>query len=1577
MKSIKKLGLVLAFFFCFVLACQTRVNADSWIVRPERQKTGYRFECGNYADQNYLSVDKFYLTNDTTGEQRRAYCIQKRVTTTVNVIYNMREFDINTFSLSDMISTYAWGDGNNNAINYFNELSPAIRRSLNIAAMWEKTYHPNEDAAIVATQWFMWAQTTGYASAFQENQAHDPKTPLGRIDNGYRYLDMNYGSWNTDTNNNGIFSPKGSEYQPHRDWIDEDGDGYKETLLEVTWDMNLTNLAAQRYIELVNYYETFNDNLAPNLVLSSGSDNIIYPGETIRYVDTNGVLSKEEFTVDKSKLPTGVDAYKSGNELVVTVPSNYSGYFKGDIYIKRFALNNPGTSRWYSNGTHQILFEGALPVTTTSVEVEIVSMKAKVQKTTTSTTGNKGDSTLQGAVYGIYSDASCTNLVTTITTDENGTATSGFLPGTLFYAKEISQPTGTLLNDEIYEININNGQVQPDGTILVTFEAVDDIIEGNLEILKRLGATDYDEEINLKGAQFKVTLNSDPNQEYLTTVSGEDGICKLDNIPYGTYTVSEYITPNEAYKIEDFEVSITEEGYTYEFTKVDASKEMKIAVEKVLLEETVGKTDAKVSGAYFTVYTDEDATQEYIDKNGNPVIIGPTDNTGYAVSKTMRTGTYYLKETTFPEGINPDAVVPGEEVTFRDKIYKASYDNKEQGEDIVVVSLEDLVNIPNLGRVQVMKYENNPDSTEESPAAGAVLRLTLDSSNGQVYYDAVVNEYGYAEFVKEDLMEYYPYTIPYGRYTITEIKEDDDDEMNHFFIQPEKVVITNEKEIENRIVSDEPTPAWLRIVKKDKDTGADVKLEGAKYKIWDVANEKWVSLMESPSGNYIEEFETNEEGYFYTPQELQPGEYVVYETKPPKGYYLDDNLRIPENEDDLGNSDVSGYKVVVDKIATGLTEDAIYPEGGIETGSLVIEVPIENEPLVGQLEIYKTGEVLTNVQNTTTEYGEKFTPVWQERGLEGVTYEIYAAEDIKSPDGNVTYVAKGTLVDTITTDKDGYAITKELYLGEYEVREVDAPTGYQVNNDIENVVLENEDELKRVQKTEKEYSNERQKFEIEIIKNFEDVDYSTGKEQELKAIFGIYANEDIKNVEGNSIISKGGLVDIVEVEGNSEVVSTADLPEGQYVVKELYTSFPYSISTKEVVVDLEYTDENVPTLSYEAEYTNDSTTVASLNLVKISTSQFGNITVVDGQIQAENFDEEQQAFLNSISAMTPDELKQYIEDNDIKVVSGAKYGIYLDEACTQPLYIRNEESGVLEKAERVTDEHGIISLEKLPVGQYFVKELVAPAGYELSDEVVSVSLDISNQSATVYRLLSDNTITYPAFTKLDAFTGEAIPNCVFEIRDENGNLVVKSVTNNKGEASVPVDVFENGKTYTYTELEAPNIYNLNTEPHEFVAEFDEETLEWTAEKIEVENTRKTREVIVRKVDAETGEPLQGCVFTIAMIDPKTGEQKVNAKTGEPIYLVENAVTDENGEYVIPEAPMGTYKFTEIKAPEGYEMDEDLTGLVFTIDNNSPETIIFEVTNTGDIAVMVVSAVAILSVCGIAFVMIRNKRKANE
>jgi hypothetical protein len=80
------------------------------------------------------------------------------------------------------------------------------------------------------------------------------------------------------------------------------------------------------------------------------------------------------------------------------------------------------------------------------------------------------------------------------------------------------------------------------------------------------------------------------------------------------------------------------------------------------------------------------------------------------------------------------------------------------------------------------------------------------------------------------LNQYGIYTIPFGKYTITEVKGADGEETNDFFIQPEPVDIDKEEDDELRIVSDEPVPVWLQIVKKDKSTGDIVPLRHCREK---------------------------------------------------------------------------------------------------------------------------------------------------------------------------------------------------------------------------------------------------------------------------------------------------------------------------------------------------------------------------------------------------------------------------------------------------------------------------------------------------------------------------------------------------------------------------------------------------------------------------------------------------------------------------------------------------------------------------------------------------------------------------
>ena len=109
-----------------------------------------------------------------------------------------------------------------------------------------------------------------------------------------------------------------------------------------------------------------------------------------------------------------------------------------------------------------------------------------------------------------------------------------------------------------------------------------------------------------------------------------------------------------------------------------------------------------------------------------------------------------------------------------------------------------------------------------------------------------------------------------------------------------------------------------------------------------------------------------------------------------------------------------------DPVYFDVTADSATEDGGIT----LIEVTRSNMPQKGIIRITKTGEVFW----TVTEADEIYNPVYAVKSLPGAVFEIRAAEDIYTLDG-VMHYAKGEIVDTITTESDGVAASKELYLG--------------------------------------------------------------------------------------------------------------------------------------------------------------------------------------------------------------------------------------------------------------------------------------------------------------------------------------------------------------------------------------------------------------------------------------------------------------------------------------------------------------------------------------------------------------------
>ena len=1323
----------------------------------------------------------------------------------------------------------------------------------------------------------------------------------------------------------------------------QEKDIYAYELVDVSGDT--TGTMNKNTIEVTYVYDLIrvNINLTKTLEATDSSDAQNLEGARFKLTVNNFAEQVEYANPDREYFSTYTD--KNGNCVILGVPfGNYTiveEVVPDLAYAGNFYLN--GSTDVINNFTIDINSEQELSYSIEDVakKMQITIYKEDIETGATT----QGDAHLEGAKYTIYKDADCTDEVETIAIQKNedGTysATSGWYLSGTYYVKETEAPEGYLLDENVYTVSQDPAS-QTEEYSYHTVTSKDEVKRNSIEIVKNLEETDSTEKQSLAGAVFSATLNSDTSKVYYSTETDANGYCIIEDLPYGTYTLRESTVPDIAYNgefyIEDSQERVTtfeqfieldsseSESYKYEDI-TDVAKKMQITIYKEDIETgATTQGDAHLEGAKYTIYKDADCTDEVetiaIQKN--------EDGTYSATSGWYLSGTYYVKETEAPEGYLLD-----------ENVYTVSQDPASQTEEYsyhTITSKDEVIK----GSINVIKYNNESDSTQDSPAEGAVLRLTLNS-NPDKYYEATVDENGYLEFIDDDYKDEYPYTIPYGKYTISEVKASNSGE--HIFIDKQQTEITYDRQVQKYILNDEYVRMKLSIEIRDSETSKLIP-GGATFKIWDADNQKWYEEMSFPSGEYISEFTTNDKGQLTFNRHLEAGNYVIYEIKAPEGYYLDDNLREGAKgyEFTVGVAENGDVKVYHDGTEEVLAyEEVIYDNTPTKMYSYT--ATLYNTPQKAVVNIEKLAEQFIRADRTNTEYGYLNTPVYELRGLEDVSFRLVAAEDITTPEGTIRYT-KGQVVSNDITDKDGLANTSEVYLGKYVLEEVSTPNGYIISSQPVNLDIVYTNQYEKVQYVDTQLENERQDVNLSFKKEFKELENSRFKIEGQEAIFGIYTRNSLKNYNDENVLGQDELVDIMVMDDNNNVASNVNLPEGTYYVKELYVSNPYEKSNEQYDFSVEFINSEDRTLSLTV---NDGVITNVADVAEFELIVFPD--TVWNELDIENeFD------------------RKDLEDlAEVFGVADKTYGVYSDEECTKPVMTIDDKEATF-----VTNEDGIINVPDMPTGTYYLKEIIAPYGYELSDEVIKV--EINEDDNFVLLKAKEPLKKASLLQKIDSFTKDVLAGVKFEITDENDELVYTGVTNEEGIVEIPIIYFENGQEYYYKEISAPDMYNINDEKQKFTAKYDEEKCEWTLDIITVENERKTiDEVIVRKTDADTGNPLQGCVFTIVLLD-ENGQEYIN-KNGEKIYLVKDVVTNENGEYVINNVPYGTYKFVEITPPEGYEMDEDITGLTFTIDENSPDTVIFEVTNTGDIAVIAIACVAVVCIIGIVFVIVKKKKES--
>lgn len=334
--------------------------------------------------------------------------------------------------------------------------------------------------------------------------------------------------------------------------------------------------------------------------------------------------------------------------------------------------------------------------------------------------------------------------------------------------------------------------------------------------------------------------------------------------------------------------------------------------------------------------------------------------------------------------------------------------------------------------VSILKQYDFVDGQTTFLNAEKGITFEIFYPNGDKFDEITTDKNGYATI-----------NLPYGVWKFHQVNSTTGyEKIYDFFIT---VDYNSEKEQYYNILNN-ALSAYLQVFKTDLETGKTIALANTTFKIYNKDTKQYVS--QYVGGKVYSEFKTDENGRFITYLKLVAGNYKLIETESPQGYLLDkDGL-------DFTIGDNTHYSYT--------------------TYGPFITVYYKNTPIKGQIEISKSGE-LFEIENDSFNYNGR-------KSLEGIVYNIYAEEDIKSPDGNHIYYKKGDLVGTMTTDKNGYAISKKLPLGKYIVKEVKTNDEYVLDETEYHIELTEVDNLTPIVYDSLEMTNTLKKGKIEFTK---------------------------------------------------------------------------------------------------------------------------------------------------------------------------------------------------------------------------------------------------------------------------------------------------------------------------------------------------------------------------------------------------------------------------------------------------------------------------------------------------------------
>ena len=548
-----------------------------------------------------------------------------------------------------------------------------------------------------------------------------------------------------------------------------------------------------------------------------------------------------------------------------------------------------------------------------------------------------------------------------------------------------------------------------------------------------------------------------------------------------------------------------------------------------------------------------------------------------------------------------------------------------------------------------------------------------------------------------------------------------------------------------------------------------------------------------------------------------------------------------------------GYVVNDKYVNISVDTDTAFETDG-DTNDAIITVEYSDAPAVGELTVEKKGEVLDGFKGglLASSYEKEF--VYREGSLAGAKFKVYAAEDIytadnqKDADGNrIKYYSEGDLVTTLTTGKDGKATAKNLPLGQYRVVEVEAPYGYVLNPNEQKVTFTYVDDKTPVIKESLTFSDDRQKLDMSVTKlDAEDNTPIAG------AVFGLYADEDIKNVAGKVIIEKGTLLEKATSDENGKIAFVKDYPFAKYVARELVKPAGYVTNERQKVqITVTKTDSETKEALEGAVFglfaKEDIVNKDGKVIVKADTQIERTVTGKDGKAAFTSDLPLGQYYVKEIEAP-----KGYVKSDKIFDVDasyqGDKVKVIEFEAAFEnaPIKVEISKTDITGEKElpgaklSVIDADGKLveswtseagkthMIERLPVGKYTLREESAPYGYKVASDVtfeVKETAEIQKVS-----MKDEQAVGKIVIEKTDKVTGKPIDGVVFEVRDKDGKVLDTLTTDKNGHAEskeLPICTYnEDGSFkedihYTVVETKAADGYILDETAHDVTLRYDD------------------------------------------------------------------------------------------------------------------------------------------------------------